>query len=509
LNDQIDVRSVAGPDPATRHTRILQELQRRAAARQQGILAFLARKHSEGTVGDVTPFWIFNGVMVDATADVIRELASRSDVLRITPNRVVHEAPTPAAAAEPEANLSIVHAPEVWNLGFQGQGVVVATMDSGVDITNADLAARWRGGSHSWYDPSGQHPTSPIDLTGHGTGTMGIILGGSAGGTAIGIAPAAQWIAVKIFDDRGVATAAKIHLGYQWLLNPNGDPTNPGSPQVVNNSWSLGTPGCDLEFQADLQALRALDIVPVFAAGNFGPETATGPSPANYPEALSVGATNNLDQISSLSSLGPSTCGSTSRIYPNVVAPGVSIRTADLFGGYQVATGTSLSAPHVSGALALLLSAFPHLTADSQQAAVMNNAVDLGTAGPDNTYGYGRLDVLAAYNSLAALSLTPLPTMTQTSTSTQSPTALPSTSTPTPTPSSTVTASPTASATASQTTTSTITPTATRTIRPTRTRTAIRQATRTRRPLPLVSDTSGVTPNSTVDDVVPIDITAE
>jgi subtilisin family serine protease len=78
----------------------------------------------------------------------------------------------------------------------------------------------------------------------------------------------------------------------------------------------------------------------------------------------------------------------------------VSIRTTDLFGLYFNATGTSVAAPHVAGALALLLSAFPNLTVEQQSAALSNTAVDLGPAGPDDTYGAGRLDVLAAYNSL-------------------------------------------------------------------------------------------------------------
>ncbi len=456
LRDQVDVSTINAPNQAVRRTRIIQALQTVASTSQVDIIAALQAKKSQGKVTKIVPFWILNGLALDATSDVIREIAARSDVLRISANAIVAEPRRVPSSGPPEPNISLINAPALWKLGFQGQGVVVATMDSGVDMTNPDLAARWRGGTNSWYDPNGQHPLFPLDLSGHGTATMGILVGGSSGGTAIGVAPAAQWIAVKIFDDRGQSTIATIHLGFQWLLNPNNNPSDPGTPQVVNNSWTLGSPGCDLELQPDLQVLRAAGVVPVFAAGNYGPGGNTSPSPANYPEALSVGATDNTDHISPLSSHGPSACGEAPRTFPNLVAPGVNIHTADLFGGYQNVTGTSVSAPHVAGALALILSAFPGLSPDQQQSALQVSAVDLGLGDPNNTYGYGRIDVLAAYNALAAQRLTPSPSATGTST----PTPVPSAS-----PTLTTTKTPTATAThrPSRTPTRTVTPRATST----------------------------------------------
>ena len=308
----------------------------------------------------------------------------------------------PASSAPTELNIELVNAPAMWSLGFTGQGVVVANLDSGVDVTHPDLAARWRGGSNSWFDPYGQHPTTPTDLSGHGTATMGVMVGGDAGGSSIGMAPGATWIAAKIFNDSGTATATAIHSALQWVLDPDGNPATADAPQVVNNSWAYGTPGCNLEFQPDLQALRAAEIVPVFAAGNYGPGSSTSVSPANYPEALAVGATSNADVVYSVSGRGPSACGEASSIYPEVVAPGVNIHTADLYGMYQTASGTSLAAPQVAGALALLLSAHQGLTASAQASALTGSGRDLGTAGPDNSYGYGRLDVLAAQDWLVA-----------------------------------------------------------------------------------------------------------
>ena len=229
---------------------------------------------------------------------------------------------------------------------------------------------------------------------------MGVMVGGDGGGTSIGVAPDAQWIAVKIFNDQGSATTARIHQGFQWLLDPDGNPSTPDAPNVVNNSWTLGSIGCNLEFQLDLQSLRAAGIEPVFAAGNFGSGASTSASPGNNPEAFAVGAASNADLIWSGSSSGPSACGEPQTTFPELVAPGVSVRSSDLFGLYGQLTGTSLAAPHVAGALALLLDAYPNLGVDAQEDALEATAVDLGFPGADDTYGYGRLDILAAYESV-------------------------------------------------------------------------------------------------------------
>jgi hypothetical protein len=138
----------------------------------------------------------------------------------------------------------------------------------------------------------------------------------------------------------------------------------------------------------------------VFSAGNYGPTPGTVLSPANNPEAFAVGATSDADVIDPSSSRGPSACAQA--VAPKLVAPGVSVRTTDLYGLYLDVSGTSIAAPHAAGALALLLGAFPGLSADRQEAALQSGAVDLGAAGPDNDYGSGRLDVLAAYQWLAS-----------------------------------------------------------------------------------------------------------
>lgn len=408
MKDQADLTAISSTDARVRQEQTIRVLQSQAAASQSSLQNTVLATASQAdgsvsaatsrSVASVTPFWIFNGFSITATPDVIVALAARPDVASVTSDIV---AVMPAAInAAPEVNVSNLNAPALWALGRYGQDVVVATMDTGVDMANPDLAANWRGGSNSWYDPYGQHPTSPVDLDGHGTEVLGVMVGGSAGGSAIGVAPKAKWIAVKMFNDAKQSSATAIHNGFQWLLDPDGDPGTADAPQIVNNSWTFTSPGCDLSFEPDLQALRAAGILPVFAAGNSGPGGSSSISPANNPSAFAVGAVNDSDQILSFSSRGSNSCGQSAKIFPDITAPGWDIRTSGLGGGYISAQGTSLAAPHVSGALALLAGTFRGLSVADQQAALLGSAVDLGTPGPDNDYGYGRVDTLAAYQWL-------------------------------------------------------------------------------------------------------------
>jgi subtilisin family serine protease len=402
LRSQTDLSGIKSGTRAQRVSSTVKALRNHATQTQKPLLDLLVQRRSQGLVSGVQPLWVANDIVVTATPAVIDELAARPEVREVRPNATVQAPPAAPASAltasATEPNISLVNAPALWDAGFRGQGVVVANMDTGVDVTHPDLAGKWRGGTNSWYDPNGQHPTTPTDVSGHGTQTMGVMVGGDAGGTSVGVAPDAKWIAVKIFADNGSATTAGIHLGFQWLLDPDGDPTTADAPNVVNASWTMTSPGCTLDFQPDLQSLRAAGILPVFATGNFGPTAGTVFAPANLPEAFAVGGTDGSDAIDPYSSRGPSACAGATA--PKLVAPDTGIRTTDAFGGYVTDTGTSVAAPHVAGALALLLSARPSLTANQQEAALEAGAVDLGPVGPDADFGYGRLDVAAAYATL-------------------------------------------------------------------------------------------------------------
>jgi serine protease AprX len=357
------------------------------------------------------PLWIINGLAVKASPEVIVELAGSPGVESVTPDYTLSvPAVTYGASTTPQWNINAIGAPALWNLGFTGVGTVVANMDTGVDINHPDLQSNWRGGANSWYDPF-KNTAIPYDAIGHGTQTMGVMVGGNAGGTAIGVAPGAQWIAAKIFDDMGNTTVSVIHQAFQWLLNPDGDSGTTDAPDVVNASWDLANVNrCDLTFQDDIMALNSAGIFVVFAAGNSGPGSSTSISPANNSGAFSLGAVDETNTIAYFSSRGPSACGG--GIFPDVVAPGINIKTSDIsLGGiaqYAYVSGTSFAAPHAAGAAALLLSAIPALTVVDLDNALETAADDLGISGADNDYGHGMIDSYGAYAALANISPLPL-----------------------------------------------------------------------------------------------------
>jgi len=247
LKTQENVRAIRGSNRADRQRKVIQALRKRADADQKALRTLLGQLRQQGHVQSFTPLWIVNALIVTGDSTAIDQLAQSPVVASIAPDITIQSPPrtaqTLSASASPEANLSAINVPAVWALGDQGQGAVVANMDTGVDYTHPDLAAQWRGGTNSWYDPYGQHPTTPTDLSGHGTWTMGVMVGRDGGGTAVGVAPQAKWIAVKIFNDSGTATGGAIHMGFQWLLDPDGNPDTADAPNVVNNSWAFGSIG--------------------------------------------------------------------------------------------------------------------------------------------------------------------------------------------------------------------------------------------------------------------------
>jgi len=413
LADQVSPSDFAGRDMprGLLRAQLITALKAKAAATQGPLVAFLNGRGASRVVS----LWLINGLAVTAPAAVIQALAQFPEIESIRPDAQILASPTiQATTAAPEWNLAMVRAPELWAAGHTGSGIVVANLDTGVDVNHQDLASRWRGGTNSWFDPNLQHAT-PYDRTGHGTQAMGLLVGGSAGGTAIGMAPDAQWIAVKIFNDAGAASASVIHQGFQWVLDPDGNPATDDAADVVSNSWGFEqlTNTCYLEFEPDLEALKAAGIAVVFSAGNVGPYGSTSVSPANNPQGYAVGAVDGAATVADFSSRGPSACDGS--VYPEVVAPGVSVKTSDLtFGGtfpdsYMWVSGTSFAAPHVAGAMALLASAHPDATVADLEQALTETAVDLGPAGPDHDTGYGLIDLVAAETWLANR---PIPTCT-------------------------------------------------------------------------------------------------
>jgi len=402
LKEQASLRSLPARGKSARRLAVLRALRKKAQATQPKLVAQLKRKQAER----IHPLWIANAVAALVPAEHLAQVAALPGVERVVLDAVLHApAPLSGTTGAPQWNLSAIGAPELWDRGITGQGVVVASLDTGVDYDHPDLQLRWRGGLNSWYDPHGEHPLIPHDASGHGTQTMGVMVAGDAGGTAVGVAPGASWIAAKIFNDAGQASYSAVHQGFQWLLDPDGDPESDDAPDVVNHSWGLEDPahGCNVEFEADVEALTAAGILQAFAAGNDGPDPGTGASPANYRASLAVGAVDRSESLAGFSSRGPSACGGD---FPALAAPGVDILTTDLYfglpGAYLAVSGSSVASPHLAGAMALLREAFPDLSVDEARHFLKQSARDLGMAGADEQYGSGMLDVFGAYSAILA-----------------------------------------------------------------------------------------------------------
>ena len=386
----------AKPQRKERARAVVKALRDHAERTQPPVRALIAREEAEGRARNVKRFWVFNGMALAASEEAIRKLAARHDVRMVRLDATI-PAPIPrptsitVPSAEPVWNIELVRAPEVWAIApeFTGVGIVVGSFDSGVDGTHPELAPRYRGNhAISWFDPYGQHAV-PFDASGHGTHTVGTMVGGDLSGYTIGVAPGAQWIAAKAFNDDGEGTESAFHQVFEWFLAPGGDPAN--APHVVNSSWGLIPELCFPEFRPDVQAFRAAGIVPVFASGNSGPDASTVLSPGNYAESFTVGATDPYDEIAFFSGQGPSQCDGA--IKPNVSAPGMFILSTFPGDQYAYLDGTSMAAPHVSGAAAVVLSIAPDLTVEEVESVIVAGAVDLGPPGMDNAFGFGRLDV--------------------------------------------------------------------------------------------------------------------
>lgn len=364
------------------------------------LLHKLSDRHGLGLT--LKPLWSINAVATELPPRLIAEAMKLPGVESITLDMKLLMATPPGVPPTglPLWNLQDIDAMPIWRQGILGQGVVVGVMDSGVDLGHPDLGDRWRGGDNSWFDPYGQHEL-PVDLEGHGTQTTGLILGGDASGYQVGVAPGAQWIAAKIFDDTNQASLSAIHQAFQWMLDPDGDPTTDDAPDIVNNSWGFASTinQCFQEFSEDIKLLKEAGIAVVFSAGNYGPQSETSISPANDPAVVSVGSVDQLQQVNVFSSRGPGACDG--GIFPKLVAPGKGIFTTDRLPlEYNVVSGTSFAAPQVAGAFALLKSAFPDATVSQLESALLESATDLGPFDGDDAYGYGLLNLTGAYDWL-------------------------------------------------------------------------------------------------------------
>ncbi|MEA3341983.1 MAG: S8 family serine peptidase, partial [Chloroflexota bacterium] len=411
LRGQTNLRAAAGGalNATESRARLVSALQATANRSQALLRPYLEGARAAGRVQSYTSFWIVNGIAVHADRDIVWALAERPEVSTIyldhyrqwiVTKPLDQQISNQQIPNSPEWGIARIRADEVWaSLNISGTGVVVAGMDTGVDWFHPALRANYRGynphgpanHAYSWYDATGDGALYPVDGHGHGSHTLGTIVGQEG----IGVAPGARWVGVKVLNSQGYGYDSWIHAGFQWLLAPGGDPAQ--APDVVNNSWGNKNGGLTT-FQPDLQALRAAGIAAVFANGNEGPGGGTVGSPASLPEAFAVGATDSDDEVASFSSRGPSPWG---EIRPHVAAPGVNVRSCLPGGAYGSMNGTSMAAPHVAGIAALLRSVSPTLSITRTLFLITSTVVPLGDPVPNNDTGWGRVDAFGAVVALA------------------------------------------------------------------------------------------------------------
>ncbi len=441
LKDQADishVKNIKGKD--TKATFVYQSLTKKAEQGQQEIIEFL---HQRGI--SFQSYYIVNMVTLQADWDLITAIASLNSVSSVIEDgNFVMQTPITDkkenGSRSIEWNISHINAPAVWNMGFNGQGVVIGGQDTGYEWNDPVLINKYRGWNgitanhnYNWHDaidsthafntginPCGYQLSTPCDDNNHGTHTMGTMIGDDGLGNQTGVAPGATWIGCRNME-RGWGTLSSYVECFQWFLAPYpiaggaGDPSK--MPHVINNSWGCPpSEGCNTTnfsvMEMALNNLRNAGCVIVVSAGNAGSSCSTVNDPAAiFSGSFSVGATNNTDAIAGFSSRGPVTVDGSNRLKPNISAPGVSIRSCikgtNAFASFN---GTSMAGPHVAGLVALLISANPELAGEVdkiediiEQTAVPKTTIEncgsvLGTSIPNNTFGYGRIDALAAVN---------------------------------------------------------------------------------------------------------------
>ncbi len=423
MKDQADLsQALTIKDRNQRLTYVYKTLTDEAYKSQGGIRASLDRFGIH-----YTPYYLVNSMEVDGSALVRLYLLSQPGVDRVIPSPRLRPIPSLASpmtgtaktvSGQPQWNIQMIGADKVWSeLGVTGKGIVVGQSDTGADGNHPALRDSYRGvatgsNDYNWYDPWSQSK-SPQDMEGHGTHTLGIVLGKDG----IGVAPGAQWMACVNLE-RNLGDPPFYLNCMQFMLAPvpqGGDPFKDGNPTraayVLNNSWGCPTlEGCDAgSLQPAVDALRKAGIFVAVSAGNDGPSCATLTNPpAIYASAFSVGAVDSSGDMAFFSSRGPVTVDGSGRVKPDISAPGVDVVSSLPGGTYGPESGTSMAGPHLAGVVALMWSANPALIGDvdrTEQILIQTakpytglRAADQCFTGgtPNDAYGYGIVDAYAA-----------------------------------------------------------------------------------------------------------------
>ncbi len=412
---------------------LISELKRVARADQRQVVGFLRGMEKVQQVRNVRALWLCNVVGVQAPKSVIRRLTAFKEI------KSIHlDIPRPVKGAIPWG-VTQINADDVWSLtptSYTGDGVTVAILDTGVDYDHADLVNRmWINtpedidgdgrltaadtdgvddDGNGYVDDvvgwtlSGAGNNDPDDFTGHGTHVAGTVAGDGSGGTNVGVAPGARIMALRESNTAVLSTEQECWEGMQYALDNGADIIN------FSSGWTASFAPDYQTWRNNVHNLMDGGVLFVVAAGN-GWSSVGAPNnvitPARVPLALTVGATDNTDTIAGFSDTGPVTWQTVSPFFdypwppgllkPDVSGPGVSVTSTKNGGGYvngPTWSGTSMAAPHVAGVAALLLEKDPSLSPYELKYIIEETALDLGATGPDNTYGWGRVNALDAIN---------------------------------------------------------------------------------------------------------------
>ena len=406
-------QATAGFSRADRREFAVSVMKAVAEQTQAPILESLKAWPSESVTGLHTN-WLANFISCSATVDAIRDMASLECVAWVDfrPATCPFIEPIDVRPANPDelsrANawgVDKIGAPAVWALGYDGEGIVVAVIDTGVNYNHIDLA------NNMWSDSQGHcgydfydNDWDPMDDNDHGTHCAGSIVGDGTGGTQTGVAPGAQCMALRInYYSGGEST---------WIEAMEFGADN-GAAVL---SMSLGSTHGNMTLRTAEANLLTAGVFHSVAAANSGPtpgsilSSGDAPPPWFHPQqtqhggqtaVVTVGATDSNDTVASFSSRGPVTWWSdytvsAPLIDPDISAPGVNVVSTARTGGYMTMSGTSMATPHVAGVAALMLDANPNLTVAQIDQIMEQTALDLLPTGKDNATGSGRIDALAA-----------------------------------------------------------------------------------------------------------------
>lgn len=231
-----------------------------------------------------------------------------------------------------------IKAPDFWNKGYKGRGVTIAIIDTGVEVNHPDLKDRIIGG-RNFTSEDGGDVSRYNDYNGHGTHVAGIIAASANGTGVVGVAPEASLLILKILDRDGNGTYESAIAALKYAITQGVD--------VI--SMSLGGPVDVPELHAAIQEAVSKEIVVICAAANSGDGNALTPEyayPAYYSEVISVGAATSSKRVAGFSN---------SNNQVDLIAPGVNILSTYLNSSYARLSGTSMAAPYVTGAVALLI----------------------------------------------------------------------------------------------------------------------------------------------------------